>query len=124
MTHNHPANIQRHDEKSLADRAADWSSVKLGSWGFIFAQTAVVGIWVVVNMALGKPWDPYPFILLTLALSLQAAYATPLLLLSQNRQTEHDRQRAEEDYRVNQAALRLLHAIAKDLNVTVPEEDK
>lgn len=125
MTHIHPANVQRHDERSLGDRAADWAADHLGSWKFVIFQTVIITVWMSLNLtAMVHRWDPYPFILLNLAFSMQAAYAAPILQLAQNRQTEHDRQRAEEDYRVNQTALQLLYAIAKDLNITVPEEDK
>jgi uncharacterized membrane protein len=73
---------------------------------FISAQSVVVVGWIVVNLvAFIHRWDPYPFILLNLLFSTQAAYAAPLLLLSQNRQADRDRIEAEHDYRVNQLAL-------------------
>jgi Protein of unknown function (DUF1003) len=77
-----------------------------GSWRFITVQTAIVAGWVAVNLvAVMYRWDPYPFILLNLVFSTQAAYAAPLILLSQNRQADTDRIKAEHDYRVNQVAL-------------------
>ena len=74
----------------------------LGTARFLVAQTVVVGIWIVLNVALVTyRWDPYPFILLNLAFSTQAAYAAPLILLAQNRQAERDRQEADLDRQVN-----------------------
>jgi uncharacterized membrane protein len=70
----------------------------IGTARFLVGQTVVVVVWIVVNAAIsGADFDPYPFILLTLALSLQAAYAAPLILLAQNRQAERDRQEIERD---------------------------
>ena len=70
----------------------------IGTARFLVGQTVVVFVWIVVNAAIsGADFDPYPFILLTLALSLQAAYAAPLILLAQNRQAERDRQEVETD---------------------------
>jgi uncharacterized membrane protein len=70
----------------------------IGTARFLVGQTVVVFVWIVVNAAIsGADFDPYPFILLTLALSLQAAYAAPLILLAQNRQAERDRQEGETD---------------------------
>jgi uncharacterized membrane protein len=74
----------------------------LGSWTFIISQSVVLAIWIAVNViAWVDQWDPYPFILLNLALSFQAAYAAPFIMISQNRQAECDRHQADEDYRTN-----------------------
>lgn len=109
MAHLHPANIARHDERDFGQRAADKVSAALGSWKFIIGQTVLIICWIFLNVTMiVHHWDPYPFILLNLAFSTQAAYAAPLIQLSQNRQTEHDRQRAEHDYAVNQEALDIL----------------
>jgi uncharacterized membrane protein len=74
----------------------------LGTARFLVAQTVIVGIWITINVvAVGLRWDPYPFILLNLAFSTQAAYAAPLILLAQNRQAERDRQESDRDRGVN-----------------------
>ena len=73
-----------------------------GSWAFIFSFTGVLILWMVVNAVLAaKAFDPYPFILLNLVLSCVAAIQAPLIMMSQNRQEEKDRRRAENDYKVN-----------------------
>ena len=73
-----------------------------GSWAFIFAFTGVLILWMAVNTLLAaKAFDPYPFILLNLVLSCVAAIQAPLIMMSQNRQEEKDRRRAENDYKVN-----------------------
>ncbi|MGB8037482.1 MAG: DUF1003 domain-containing protein, partial [Pseudolabrys sp.] len=80
---------------------------------YILAQTAAVVIWITLNsIALISHWDPYPFILLNLALSFQAAYAAPFIMMSQNRQQDIDRKAAEHDYQINIKAeleIELLH---------------
>jgi uncharacterized membrane protein len=82
-------------------------------------MTGVIILWIIINvLVVTLRWDPYPFILLNLAFSAQATYAAPLILLSQNRQTEHDRIKAEADYEVNQLALaeiRESRAITRDM---------
>ena len=87
---------------TLGQRAADKIAKFAGSWAFIFSFTGVLILWMVVNAALAaKAFDPYPFILLNLVLSCVAAIQAPLIMMSQNRQEEKDRQRAENDYKVN-----------------------
>ena len=83
-------------------RAADAIAKFAGSWAFIFAFTGVLILWMVINTILAaKAFDPYPFILLNLVLSCVAAIQAPLIMMSQNRQEEKDRRRAENDYKVN-----------------------
>ena len=119
MANKHPANIARHDERDFGQRAADKVSAALGSWKFIIGQTVLIVCWIVLNVsAIIHHWDPYPFILLNLAFSTQAAYAAPLIQLSQNRQTEHDRQRAEHDYTVNEETRDLAQSILNELKST------
>jgi uncharacterized membrane protein len=111
-THLHPANKARHDDLTLGQRVADYVTKGFGSWRFIIWQTLIVAAWITLNlMAWINHWDPYPFILLNLVFSTQAAYAAPLILLAQNRQEEHDRVRAEHDYVVNEESLTLLRNI-------------
>lgn len=113
--HRHPANQYRHDHRTSGQRLADSVTSVFGSWRFIIVQTAVVAVWIAINVvAVLYRWDPYPFILLNLLFSTQAAYAAPLILLSQNRQADTDRVKAEHDYQVNQLALQYLIAWHRD----------
>lgn len=87
---------------TLGQRAADAIAKFAGSWAFIFSFAGVLILWMVVNALLAtKAFDPYPFILLNLVLSCVAAIQAPLIMMSQNRQEEKDRRRAENDYKVN-----------------------
>lgn len=90
------------EKYSLGQRAADTIAKFAGSWAFIFSFTGVLLLWMVVNAVLAADaFDPYPFILLNLVLSCVAAIQAPLIMMSQNRQEEKDRRRAENDYKVN-----------------------
>ena len=90
------------EKYTLGQRAADSIAKFAGSWAFIFSFSGVLILWMVMNvlMAAGA-FDPYPFILLNLVLSCVAAIQAPLIMMSQNRQEEKDRRRAENDYKVN-----------------------
>jgi len=94
-------------------RIADAVAATMGSWRFIIIQSVILAFWIVLNVtAFVEKWDPYPFILLNLALSFQAAYAAPFIMMSQNRQQDIDRQAAENDYKINIKAeleIELLH---------------
>jgi len=94
---------QRHvDNRTFGQRVADGTARVLGSWPFIIGQTAVVAAWIALNVtAVARRWDPYPFILLNLMFSVQAAYAAPILMMSQNRQAERDRYQAQADFDTN-----------------------
>ena len=94
---------QNEKEKyTLGQRAADAIAKFAGSWAFIFSFTGVLILWMAVNIVLATgAFDPYPFILLNLVLSCVAAIQAPLIMMSQNRQEEKDRRRAENDYKVN-----------------------
>ncbi len=100
-------------ELTLGQRVADSVAATMGSWRFIIIQTGILVIWIILNVtAFIQKWDPYPFILLNLALSFQAAYAAPFIMMSQNRQQDVDRREAESDYKVNIKAeleIELLH---------------
>ena len=90
------------EKYTLGQRAADAIAKFAGSWAFIFAFTGVLILWMVINTILASnAFDPYPFILLNLVLSCVAAVQAPLIMMSQNRQEEKDRRRAENDYKVN-----------------------
>jgi uncharacterized membrane protein len=113
--HQHPANQRRHDQRTRSELLADRVTAVFGSWTFIIVQTMIVVLWIGLNLlALVHRWDPYPFILLNLVFSTQAAYAAPLILLSQNRQADTDRIKAEHDYQINQTALQYLMVLHHD----------
>lgn len=97
----------------LGERLADIVAATVGSWRFIVVQSGLLGLWIAGNaLAGGGAWDPYPFILLNLMLSFQAAYTAPIIMMSQNRAADLDRDRATADYQVNiraEAEIALLH---------------
>lgn len=99
--------------QSFGARVSDSVTAVIGSWPFIIVQSILLVIWMVLNsIAWLEHWDPYPFILLNLALSFQAAYTAPIIMMSQNRQAERDRNAAQSDYDVNLKAeleIELLH---------------
>src|SRR2546430_3062441 len=85
-----------HENGSVSDKIADKVVSALGSWRFIIIQSFIVFLWVVFNLlAISWRWDSYPFILLNLLFSTQAAYASPLILMAANRQAQKDRKRDE-----------------------------
>jgi uncharacterized membrane protein len=87
------------EQMTMGQKIADKVAATVGSWPFIITQSIILLCWLVVNsLAWIKGWDPYPFILLNLALSFQAAYAAPFVMMSQNRQAEKDRLTAQNDY--------------------------
>ncbi|MBI1762376.1 MAG: DUF1003 domain-containing protein [Acidobacteria bacterium] len=90
------------EQLTFGQRVADRFAQIIGSWRFIIIQSVLLLVWIVLNItAYVYRWDPYPFILLNLAMSFQAAYAAPILMMSQNRQAEKDHQQAKNDYEVN-----------------------
>lgn len=107
---------QKASRRTFGDSAADFVAATVGSWRFILVQTALLIAWIVFNAASGRPVDPYPFILLNLMLSFQAAYTAPIIMMSQNRQGERDRMQALEDYRTNQEAKLEIEALQIQLN--------
>ena len=94
-------------------RLADAVAATIGSWRFIVIQSTAIVLWITGNVLTGaSAWDPYPFILLNLLLSFQAAYTAPAIMMSQNRQSELDRRHAQSDYEINVKAeleIELLH---------------
>jgi uncharacterized membrane protein len=127
--HDHPPVrnvIADHEEQlSLGQRVADRVALVVGSWPFIIVQSCILAMWMVVNVYLVvsemrqpgslKAWDPYPFILLNLVLSFQAAYTGPVVMMSQNRQTEKDRLMAQHDYEINVKAEEELEVVMDHL---------
>ncbi|QCI80142.1 DUF1003 domain-containing protein [Hankyongella ginsenosidimutans] len=97
----------------LGERAADIVAATVGSWRFVLIQSALLLGWLAYNSLGGRPFDPFPFILLNLMLSFQAAYTAPIIMMSQNRAGELDRRRSIADFEINQKAeeeIELLHA--------------
>jgi uncharacterized membrane protein len=127
--HDHPpvrnVIVEHEDQMSLGQRVADRVALMVGSWTFILIQSGLFLIWVAVNFYLVvaamrqpgslKAWDPYPFILLNLVLSFQAAYTGPVVMMSQNRQTEKDRLMAQHDYEINLKAEEELEVVMDHL---------
>jgi uncharacterized membrane protein len=107
---------------TAGQKIADTVAATMGSWRFIIIQSIILLFWIILNItAYVQQWDPYPFILLNLALSFQAAYAAPFIMMSQNRQQDIDRKSAENDYQVNVKAeleIELLHQKIDQLRET------
>ena len=102
----------------MGARVADAVASFIGSWQFIIIQSAIFAAWVVFNTVWlfgAYQFDPYPFILFNLFMSAEAAYASPLILMSQNRQAERDRVQAESDYETNVAAKQEIETILREL---------
>jgi len=119
--HSHPPvqNVNEIIEAQLTfgQRASDWVALNIGSWTFVIVQSLILTIWVILNItAYISHWDPYPFILMNLVLSLQAAYTAPIIMMSQNRQSARDRLDAHNDYEVNQKAEQEVRAILDHLD--------
>ncbi len=111
---------------TFGGRVADAVAHGMGSWKFIILQTALVIIWMGLNLiGFIYHWDVYPFILLNLLFSTQAAYAAPIIMMSQNRQNERDRMHAEQDYKTNIDAKLEIEALAIMLkSIEVEKLDK
>ncbi len=104
---------------TLGQKTSDWLTKWAGSWFFIISFLIIIIIWMIVNTSwiiFGKAWDNYPFILLNLILSCLAAIQAPIILMSQNRQGQKDRLRAEYDYSVNRKAEKEIQEIKSQLN--------
>ncbi|MEP6951753.1 MAG: DUF1003 domain-containing protein [Ginsengibacter sp.] len=111
---------------NFAQRLADKVANGMGSWSFIITQSIIVGIWMILNIVgYVQHWDPYPYILLNLLFSTQAAYAAPIIMMSQNRQNERDRLQATEDYKTNIDAKMEIEELQRRLNdIEVQKLDK
>lgn len=107
----HPAHLAITQEATRGQRAAERLAQVVGSWSFLIVQTAIIVLWMTLNVvAWVRNWDPYPFILLNLCLSLQAAYTGPMLLIASNRQSEIDRRVAAQTYEDTEGIKALLAA--------------
>jgi uncharacterized membrane protein len=129
--HDHPPvqNVNKifAEKATFGQRAADKVARTVGGWRFIIFQSVLLAIWMVLNVILAihqsqmhgfkvSSWDPYPFILLNLVLSFQAAYTGPIVMMSQNRQNEKDRLIAEHDFEINKKAEKEIEVIMKHLS--------
>lgn len=110
--------LDKHRESlTYGQRIADAVANGMGSWTFIIWQTIFVIIWMTLNViGFMKHWDVYPFILLNLIFSTQAAYAAPIIMMAQNRQSERDRLQAQEDYNTNVEAKLEIESLQLQLN--------
>ena len=110
---------------TFGQRASDWIANRVGSWEFIIGQSTLLTIWALLNVtAWIQHWDPYPFILMNLVLSLQAAYTAPMIMMSQNRKADRDRIEAHIDYEINLKAETEIKVILENLeaqNVVIAE---
>ena len=120
------ANEEEEAHLTFADRAADMIAEFGGSWKFIIASLAFFLLWVAINslLLLRKPFDPYPFILLNLALNMITALQAPIIMMSQNRESHKDRLRADLDYRVNLKNELALNEILRRLQVVEHDASK
>ena len=116
-----------HTERlEFGQRLADSVAKGMGSWRFIIIQTVIVAIWMMLNvLAFVHHWDVYPYILLNLLFSTQAAYAAPIIMMAQNRQNERDRANAEADYQTNIEAKKEIEELLDRLNsIEIDKLDK
>ena len=119
--------LDKHRETlSFGQRIADKVANGMGSWRFIIWQTIFVIIWMALNViGFIRHWDVYPFILLNLIFSTQAAYAAPIIMMAQNRQSERDRLQAQADFDTNIEAKLEIEALQKQLNkIEIEKLDK
>ena len=108
---------------SFGDRIADSVANNMGSWRFIIIQTIIVLLWMIFNIiAFVNHWDPYPFILLNLIFSTQAAYAAPIIMMAQNRQNDRDRHQALDDYKTNVKAKLEIEKLQMEISKMVSEK--
>ncbi|MBI3627614.1 MAG: DUF1003 domain-containing protein [Candidatus Sungbacteria bacterium] len=116
MPHKKTWHRTHRESLTLAQRISDGLANGMGSWTFIIVQTIIVICWMILNLvAYMQHWDPYPFILLNLLFSTQAAYAAPIIMMSQNRQNDRDRHQAEADYETNTKAKLEIEDLQKNL---------
>jgi uncharacterized membrane protein len=120
FVHDHPpvisVNKLEEEQFGLGQKAADAIASAVGSWRFIITQSILLTVWIILNItAYIQHWDPYPFILMNLLLSTQAAYTAPMIMMSQNRQAARDRLEAHNDYLINQKAEEEIRAVMEHL---------
>jgi uncharacterized membrane protein len=109
---------------SLGDKMADKLAKIAGSWRFVLIFVGVIAVWIAFNAAMPWPFDAYPFILLNLMLSCVAAIQAPVIMMSQNRQEEKDRLRAQNDYKVNIKSELIIEDLHKKLDQLLENQNK
>ena len=126
MEHNKDWHQRHHETLKFGDHLADSVAKGMGSWKFIIIQTILVVLWMGLNLVgYFYHWDVYPFILLNLVFSTQAAYAAPIIMMAQNRQNDRDRMQAQADYQTNIDAKLEIEALAIKLkSLEVDKLDK
>jgi uncharacterized membrane protein len=126
MSNNKTWHEKHKEELSFGSRLADSVASGMGSWKFIIVQTVLVLLWMGLNLvAYTYHWDVYPFILLNLVFSTQAAYAAPIIMMAQNRQNDRDRAQAQSDYQTNIEAKLEIEALTNKLNrIEIDKLDK
>jgi uncharacterized membrane protein len=118
-------NHVQEDRLSFGDRMSDKLASFAGSWKFIIGFMCVLGLWIITNAFLiGRPYDPYPFILLNLVLSCIAALQAPVIMMSQNRQEEKDRLRAKNDYKINLKSEIIVEDLHEKLEKLIEKQQK
>lgn len=115
-----------HESLGFGQRLADSVATVMGSWRFIIIQTVIVIVWMGFNfIAFINHWDPYPYVLLNLLFSTQAAYAAPIIMMAQNRQNQRDRANADQDYQTNVEAKKEIEELLERLNsIEIDKLDK
>ena len=117
MKHSKDCHTEHKEKLAYGQRLADAVANGMGSWRFIIIQTIIVLAWMALNITgFCYHWDTYPFILLNLVFSTQAAYAAPIIMMAQNRQSERDRVQANADYKTNVEAKLEIEALQIRLN--------
>jgi uncharacterized membrane protein len=126
MSNNRTWHEKHKEELGFGSRLADSVASGMGSWKFIIVQTILVLLWMGLNLvAYTYHWDVYPFILLNLVFSTQAAYAAPIIMMAQNRQNDRDRAQAQSDYQTNIEAKLEIEALTNKLNrIEIDKLDK
>jgi uncharacterized membrane protein len=126
MAHNKNWHERHTEEMSFGQRLADSVATGMGSWRFIIIQTIIVIVWMGLNViGFVYHWDAYPYILLNLLFSTQAAYAAPIIMMAQNRQNQRDRAQADEDFRTNVEAKKEIEELQILLNkIEIDKLDK
>jgi uncharacterized membrane protein len=126
MEHSKTWHDKHKESLAFGQRLADQVANGMGSWRFIIIQTIIVILWMALNVVgFVNHWDVYPYILLNLVFSTQAAYAAPIIMMAQNRQSERDRAQADADYKTNCEAKKEIEELLEKLNsIEIDKLDK
>lgn len=100
----------------FSERAADRLAEVMGSWVFVIAQAVFLTAWFIMNVYFSWAWDPFPFILANLVMSAQAAFATPILLMANNRSAATESRRLQHDVQLDEEALEIIRRIERKLD--------